>query len=59
MDSDLKQSVARLFVKRLDLAQQSILDNIRSLLNVRTDVSPIENFSLNQVNTIINYISTA
>ena len=38
MDSDLKQSVARLSVNRLDLTQQVILDNIRSLLNVRTGV---------------------
>ena len=39
MDSDLKLSVARLSVNRLDLAQQVILDNILSLLNVRTGVS--------------------
>ena len=38
MDSDLKQSVARLSVNRLDLTQQVILDNIRSLLNVKTGV---------------------
>ena len=36
MDSDLKLSVARLSVNRLDLTQQVILDNILSLLNVRT-----------------------
>ena len=58
MDSDLKLSVARLSVNRLDLTQQVILDNILSLLNVRTGVSEIENFSLNQVNTMINYVST-
>ena len=39
MDSDLKLSVARLSVNRLDLTQQVILDNILSLLNVRTGVS--------------------
>ena len=39
MDSDLKLSVARLSVNRLDLAQLIILDNIISLLNVRTGVS--------------------
>ena len=58
MDSDLKLSVARLSVNRLDLTQQVILDNILSLLNVRTGVSEIEIFSLNQVNTLINYLST-
>ena len=58
MDSDLKLSVARLSVNRLDLTQQVILDNILSLLNVRTGVSEIEIFSLNQVNTMINYLST-
>ena len=58
MDSDLKLSVARLSVNRLDLAHQVILDNILSFLNVRTGVSEIENFSLNQVNTVINYLST-
>ena len=42
MDSDLKQSVASLSVNRLDLTQQVILDNILSLLNVRTGVSEIE-----------------
>ena len=47
MDSDLKLSVACLSVNRLDLKQQVILDNIRSLLNVRTGVSEIENFCLN------------
>ena len=56
MDSDLKLSVARLSVNRLDLTQQVPLDNI--LLNVRTGVSEIEIFSLNQVNTMINYLST-
>ena len=44
MDSDLKLSVARLSVNRLDLTQQVILDNILSLLNVRTGVSEIEIF---------------
>ena len=58
MDSDLKLSVTRLSVNRLDLTQQVILDNILSLLNVRTGVSEIEIFSLNQVNTMINYLST-
>ena len=58
MDSDLNLSVARLFVNRLDLTQQVTLDNILSLLNVRTGVSEIEIFSLNQVNTMINYLST-
>ena len=58
MDSDLKLCVARLSVNRLDLAQQVILDNILSLLNVKTGVSEIEIFSLNQVNTMINYSST-
>ena len=55
MDFDFKLSVARLSVNRLNLTQQVILDNILSLLNVRTGVSEIENFSLNQVNTMINY----
>ena len=55
MDSDLKLSVARLSVNRLDLTQQVTLDIILSLLNVRTGVSEIEIFSLNQVNTMINY----
>ena len=59
MDSDLKLSVAHLSVNRLDLAQPVILDNILSLLNGRTGVSKIENFILNQVNTLINYLSTA
>ena len=58
MDSDLKPSVARLSVNRLDLTQQVILDNILSLFNAKTGVSEIENFRLNQVNTIINYLST-
>ena len=58
MDSDLKLSVACLSVNRLDLTQQVKLDNILSLLNVRTGVSQIEIFSLNQVNTMINYLST-
>ena len=58
MDSDLKLSVARLSGNTLDLAQQVILDNILSFLNVRTGVSEIENFSLNQVNTLINDLST-
>ena len=58
MDSDLKLSVARLSVNRLDLTQQVILDNILSLLNVRTGASEIEIFCLNQVNTMINYLST-
>ena len=58
MESDLKLSVARLSVNRLDLTQQVTLDNILSLLNVRTGVSEIEIFSLNQVNTMINYLST-
>ena len=58
MDSDLKLSVARLSVNRLDITQQVLLDNILSLLNVRTGVSEIEIFSLNQVNIMINYIST-
>ena len=58
MESDLKLSVARLSVNRLDLTQHVTLDNILSLLNVRTGVSEIEIFSLNQVNTIINYLST-
>ena len=58
MDSDLKLSVARLSVNRLDLTQQVILDNILSLLNVKTGVSEIEIFSFNQVNTMINYLST-
>ena len=44
MDSVLKLSVARLSVNRLDLTQQVILDNILSLLNVRTGLSEIENF---------------
>ena len=51
MDSDLKQSVARLYVNRIDLAKQVMLDNILSPLNVWTDVNKIENF--NHVNTII------
>ena len=55
MDSDLKLSVARLSVNILDLTQPVILDNILSLLNVRTGVSKIEFFSLYQVNTMINY----
>ena len=59
MDSDLKLSVARLSVNRLDLAQQGIFVNLLSPLNVRTGVSEIENFSFNQVNTMINYLSTA
>ena len=46
MDSDLKLSIARLSVNRLDRAQQVIIDNILSLLNVRTGVSKIEIFSL-------------
>ena len=58
MDSDLKLSVARLSVNRLDLTQQVILDNILSFLNVRTGVSKIDFFCLNQVNTMINYLST-
>ena len=58
MDSNLKLSVARLSVNRLDLTQQVILDNILSLLNVRTGVSEIEIFCLNQVNAMINYLST-
>ena len=58
MDSDLKLSVARVSVIRLDLTQQIILDNILSLLNVRTGVSEIKIFSLNQVNTMINYLYT-
>ena len=58
MDCDLKLCVARLSVNILDLTQQVILDNILSLLNVRTGVSEIEIFSLNQVNTMINYLST-
>ena len=58
MDSDLKLSVARLSVNRLDLTQQVILDNILSLLNVRTGVSEMAIFSLNHVNTMINYLST-
>ena len=58
MDSDLKLPVARLSVNRLDLAQQVILDKTLSLLNVRTGVSEIEIFSLNQVNTMIHYLST-
>ena len=58
MDSDLKLSVARLSVNRLTVAQKVIIDNILSLLNVRTGVSEIEFFSLNQVNTMINYLST-
>ena len=58
MDSDLKLSVARLSVNRLDLAQQVTPNNILSDFNVRTGVSEIENFSLNQVNTLINYLST-
>ena len=41
MESDLKLSVARLSVNRLDLTQQVTLDNILSLLNVRTGVSEI------------------
>ena len=59
MDSDLKQSVARLSVNRLDITEQVILDNILSILNVITGVSEIGNFILNQVNTMINYLSTA
>ena len=55
MYSDLKLSVARLSVNRLDLTQQVILDNILSLLKVRTGVSQIFFYSLNQVNTMINY----
>ena len=58
MDSDLKLAVARLSVNRLDLTQQVILDNILSLFNAKTGVSKIEIFSLNQVNTMINYLST-
>ena len=58
MDSDLKLSVARVSVNRLDLTQQVILDNILSLLNVRTGVSEIEIYTLNQVNTMINYLFT-
>ena len=58
MDSALILTVARLSVNRLDLTQQVILDNILSLLNVRTGVSEIEIFSLNQVNTMLNYLST-
>ena len=58
MDSDLKLSVARLSINRLDLTQQVILDNILSLLNVRTGVREIEIFSLNKVNIMINYLST-
>ena len=58
MDSDLKLSIARLFINILDLTQQVILDNILSLLNVRTGVSEIEIFSLNHDNTLINYLST-
>ena len=60
MDSDIKLSVARLSVNSLDIAHQVILDNILSLLTVRrTGVSEIEIFSLNQVNTLINYLSTS
>ena len=55
MDSDFKLSVVRLSVNRLDLTQQVTLDNILSLLNVRTGAREIEIFSLNQVNTMINY----
>ena len=47
MDSDLKLSVVRLSANRLYLVQQVILDNIRSLLNVITGESKIENFCLN------------
>ena len=43
MDCDLKLSVARLSVNRLDLAQQVILNIIHSLLNVRTGVTEIVN----------------
>ena len=57
MDSDLKQSVVRLSVNRLDLEQKVILDNVHSLLNVRTSVS--ETFSLNQINTMINNVFTS
>ena len=55
MDSHLKLFIARLSVNRLDPAQQIIFDNrpILSFLNVKTDVSEIENFSLNQVIIII------
>ena len=59
MDFDLKQPVAHLSVNRLDLAQQGILDNLLSLLNVKIGVSEIENFSLNQVSTMINYLCAA
>ena len=50
MDSDLKLSVARLSVNRLDLTQQVILDNILSFLNVRTGVSGIFFFESSQYN---------
>ena len=53
MDSDSKLSVTRLSVNKLDLTQQVILDNILSLLNIRTGVSEKNFFSLNQVNTMI------
>ena len=59
MDSDLKLSVARLSVNRLDLTQQVTLDNILLLMNVGTGVNEILNCSLNQVNTMMNDVFTA
>ena len=58
MDSDLKLSVARFSVNRLDLIQQVIFNNILSLLNVKTGVNKMINFTLNQINTMIHYLST-
>ena len=60
MDSDLKQYVARLSVNILNLAQVTFdLLILLSHLNVVNGVSKIVIFSMNQLNTMINYVSTA
>ena len=58
MRSNLKLSVARLSVDTLDQNQHDIISNLLTLLNVRSGHNVIDNLNHDQVDILINYLST-
>ena len=58
MRSNLKLSVARLSVDTLDQNQHVIISNLMTLLNVRSGHNVINNLHYDQVDILINYLST-
>ena len=58
MRSNLKLSVPRLYVDTHDQNQHVIICNFMTLLNVRSGYNVIDNLKHDEVDILINYLST-